>query len=633
MANASLELRDLKTSQTMLVPPDGLVFGREGGDADVTFRDAGISKRHARVFQQGNSWMLQDLGSSNGTWMKGQRIGDAVKLNPGDIFILNKQQLQVMQVVMPTSAGAETYGDMPAQGGDEEEEQPNEPTPKPQPPPKAPGRGSPEPRSAANKVPAGSANKKPPPQMLRPAPDELPEEPEPAAREDGDEPPADDGMPDDTGAADGAAAADQLKSAGIGYFMVSVPKAIAYYLGAVPVMLFNPVGTIRNGPKKQKFEAMGPMGLIPYALVPGLIGAVLGFLGNVVAQLVGMIFYHGGLSIGSLLGSLIVGPIVAVVVAVITGFVFHPVLNWIVKFLKGTSDPKSRTNYFIQMQTATVLVQVPSFLAPIMLMIHLPLIGIVPLIVGFACSIITLFVAYTWFVHFNVVKWFQYVILAIGGLTALSTLAGLPGAIRGGGSVGAVAVGSGSTADMDDAMAKLKAQAEEAQKNGEAARKDAQAQIDKAMKDAKGATDDAKAAVDQAKEDAKEATKPPPPAKDVKEAKDTPPPPKKDEKVAAKDSPPPAKDPGGDGKYSSWNSHREQLEKLVTDDPQVLDRVGGLADMYKKYERLAYEAEQKCAKATAKAPSDRRYNEHMRDLELFKQTNGLVADMWERTGH
>src|SRR5438270_1776638 len=133
MANASLELRDLKTSQTMLVPPEGLIFGREGGDADVTFRDAGISKRHARVFQQGATWMLQDLGSSNGTWMKGQRIADAVKLAPGDIFILNKQQLQVMQVVMPTSAGAETYGDIPAQNSEEEEQ--NEPTPKPQPPP------------------------------------------------------------------------------------------------------------------------------------------------------------------------------------------------------------------------------------------------------------------------------------------------------------------------------------------------------------------------------------------------------------------------------------------------------------------------------------------------------------------
>jgi len=442
-------------------------------------------------------------------------------------------------------------------------------------------------------------------------------------------------MPDDTGASDGAAAADQLKSAGFGYFMVSVPKAIAYYLAAVPVMLFNPVGTIRNGPTKQKFEAMGPMGLIPYALVPGLIGAVLGFLGNVVAQLVGMIFYHGGLSIGSLIGSLIVGPIVAVVVAVITGFVFHPVLNWIIKFLKGNSDPKSRTNYFIQMQTATVLVQVPSFLAPIMLMIHLPLIGIVPLIVGFACSIITLFVAYTWFVHFGVVKWFQYVLLALGGLTALSTLAGLPAAIRGGGSVGSIATGSTGNADADKAIADaqkmgadLQKQAEEAQKDGEAARKNAQAQIDKALKDAKGATDDAKAAIADAKEDAKEATKPPP----AKEAKETPPP-KKEDKVAAKDTPPPAKDTGGDGNYGKWNSHREQIEKFVTDDPQVLDRVGGLADMYKKYERLSYEAEQKCAKATAKAPADRRYNEHLRDLELFKQTNGLVSDMWERMGH
>jgi len=224
--NLSLELRDLKTSQTMLVPPEGLVFGREGGDADVTFRDAGISKRHARVFAQGSSWMLQDLGSSNGTWMKGQRIGDAVKLAPGDIFILNKQQLQVMAVVAPTSIGAPTEGEMPAQ---DEEEQQNEPTPRPAPAPKPPpGRGAPPP---SGKAPSQGPAKRPAPAMLRAAPEDLPEEPEPEAHGDG----GDDAMPDDTGAANAEDAAAALKSKGIGYFFIAVPKALAFYLAAVPV--------------------------------------------------------------------------------------------------------------------------------------------------------------------------------------------------------------------------------------------------------------------------------------------------------------------------------------------------------------------------------------------------------------
>ncbi len=636
----SLELRDVKTAQTMLVPPEGLVFGREGGDADVTFRDAGISKRHARVFAEGGSWMLEDLGSSNGTWIKGQRITAPVRLNPGDTFHLNKQQLQVTQLVSPTMAGAPTYGDVPAQTGMDEEPAPqeDEPTPKPQPRPAAArssdsSRGVEPSRSGAARV--GSQpppGKRPPPAMLRPAPEDLPEDALPHGHD--EEPPPEEEPIDEGGhgADDVGGAADALKSKGIGYFFVAVPKAIAFYLAAVPVMLFNPVGTIRNGPKKMKFEAMGPLELIPYALVPGLIGAAMGFVGAVIAQLIGMIAYHGSLGIGALLGMLIMGPIIAVVVAVITGFVFHPVLNWIVKFLKGESDAKSRTNYFVQAQTAAVLVQVPSALVPIMTMIHLPLVGLVPLVVSFACTLITLFVSYTWFIHFNVVKWFRYVILAVGGLAALGTLAGIPRAITGGPSVPTVASADDVQAQMDAAMKK----AEQLQKLGPAAQQKALAAAQEAAKKGKSAGQ-AVAAAEENPPGVEEVPIDPPKAKDAPKPAAKADPPKEEAKAepkeeTAKEAPLPPPEPSSGG-YAKWNKHREAIEKEFADDPIKLTRIDGLLPMYKQYEQHRYDAEQKWSKATAKKPSEARVNEHLRDAELYKDTDHLVDQMWERLGH
>ena len=34
----------------------------------------GVSRRHARIYQQDNRLMIEDLGSSNGTFINGERI-------------------------------------------------------------------------------------------------------------------------------------------------------------------------------------------------------------------------------------------------------------------------------------------------------------------------------------------------------------------------------------------------------------------------------------------------------------------------------------------------------------------------------------------------------------------------------
>lgn len=62
---------------------DGLSFGRMG-DNDVILDDQFISKHHAKIVKDEGFYFLEDLDSSNGTFLNGNKIGDVAKLKDGD---------------------------------------------------------------------------------------------------------------------------------------------------------------------------------------------------------------------------------------------------------------------------------------------------------------------------------------------------------------------------------------------------------------------------------------------------------------------------------------------------------------------------------------------------------------------
>jgi uncharacterized membrane protein YdfJ with MMPL/SSD domain len=68
-----------------------LVIGRdpgEGGIAGALSRDLELSRRHARVWDAGGAPMIEDLGSSNGTFVNDRRIEGPTALYPGDTIKL-----------------------------------------------------------------------------------------------------------------------------------------------------------------------------------------------------------------------------------------------------------------------------------------------------------------------------------------------------------------------------------------------------------------------------------------------------------------------------------------------------------------------------------------------------------------
>jgi pSer/pThr/pTyr-binding forkhead associated (FHA) protein len=49
----------------------------------VAIDDSHVSKLHARAYPHDGSWLLEDLGSTNGTTLDGQPVTGPVPLRPG----------------------------------------------------------------------------------------------------------------------------------------------------------------------------------------------------------------------------------------------------------------------------------------------------------------------------------------------------------------------------------------------------------------------------------------------------------------------------------------------------------------------------------------------------------------------
>jgi Protein of unknown function (DUF3662)/FHA domain len=73
--------------KTVIVGPEGAVIGRSR-DCDVVLDDANVSRHHAEVRPSGGSWIVNDLGSTNGIKVNGRRIRGPESLKRGDVIEL-----------------------------------------------------------------------------------------------------------------------------------------------------------------------------------------------------------------------------------------------------------------------------------------------------------------------------------------------------------------------------------------------------------------------------------------------------------------------------------------------------------------------------------------------------------------
>ncbi len=69
-----------------------LFLGRDSRLAALvpSLTDKVVSTRHCVVRRHGRRWILEDLGSTNGTWLNGVAVTERVALRTGDVFVLGE---------------------------------------------------------------------------------------------------------------------------------------------------------------------------------------------------------------------------------------------------------------------------------------------------------------------------------------------------------------------------------------------------------------------------------------------------------------------------------------------------------------------------------------------------------------
>lgn len=76
--------------KTFPLEGDVLTIGREASN-QISINDAEISRKHSQLVLQGGKYVLTDLGSTNGTFVNGQRVTGQHVLQPGEVISLGEQ--------------------------------------------------------------------------------------------------------------------------------------------------------------------------------------------------------------------------------------------------------------------------------------------------------------------------------------------------------------------------------------------------------------------------------------------------------------------------------------------------------------------------------------------------------------
>jgi len=139
-----------------------ITIGRDAGNT-ITINDGEVSRKHARMELRGSTYLIQDLGSTNGTFVNGARISAMQVLNAGDTVAFGQGIVLVYEPV--ADQNATILSSKPPQPSSQVTAQSPMPIPTPKPSP-AP---SPAPRPAPVSAPVSKPASAPAP-VSRPAP-------------------------------------------------------------------------------------------------------------------------------------------------------------------------------------------------------------------------------------------------------------------------------------------------------------------------------------------------------------------------------------------------------------------------------------------------------------------------------
>ena len=89
-----------------------IIIGRDASNV-IAINDAEVSRKHAKLSLQNSMYVLQDLGSTNGTFINGQRITGSQELKPGDTVTLGENIVLMYETAFDPNATVVSSAQIP----------------------------------------------------------------------------------------------------------------------------------------------------------------------------------------------------------------------------------------------------------------------------------------------------------------------------------------------------------------------------------------------------------------------------------------------------------------------------------------------------------------------------------------
>jgi hypothetical protein len=107
--------RGPQPNQTFDLNKDVMTLGRDITN-DIVINDPEVSRQHLRFTRGADGYNMEDLGSTNGTFLAGQRISGVRQLSRGEVIGLGETVTIVYEVVRPNAGIDATVQSSPAPG-------------------------------------------------------------------------------------------------------------------------------------------------------------------------------------------------------------------------------------------------------------------------------------------------------------------------------------------------------------------------------------------------------------------------------------------------------------------------------------------------------------------------------------
>jgi predicted component of type VI protein secretion system len=143
---------------------DVMTIGRDVNN-DLVINDSEVSRNHARLTSQSGGYLIEDLASTNGTFVNGQRLIGPKLLNSSDVVGLGETIVLEYSYIADSGATVVAAGPIRPMSAEPPTSPPRMPEPEPMPPP------MPAPTPMMNDAMSTGSNMAPPPPPMMGAPE------------------------------------------------------------------------------------------------------------------------------------------------------------------------------------------------------------------------------------------------------------------------------------------------------------------------------------------------------------------------------------------------------------------------------------------------------------------------------